>query len=244
MATAVREPESTERKPLFTRNVGDAERVGTTLLGAALLLGGLRRHSLFGRSAAALGSALVARGVTGHCPVYERMGRTPASAMRRALRVVESLQVGVSPGEAYAAWRDLERLPRFLRHIESVTAEGPVSHWKARFPGLPPLEWDAELIEDVPGEKISWRSVSAEDTVDNAGSVTFFDLGPRGTGLRVEIGYFPPAGPAGRLLGRLLHPVTQQFVREDVRRFKSLMEAGEIPTTQGQPSGRLTEAVR
>jgi uncharacterized membrane protein len=216
-------------------NVGDAERVGSVAVGLAMLLGGLRRGSVTGRAMAGVGSALMARGVTGRCPVYERMGRTPES-YRRPVRVVESMQVSVSPDEAYRAWRDLERLPRFMKHITSVSVSNGHSHWTAQFSGLPPVEWDAEIVKDVPGQVVSWRSLEASP-IENSGSVTFFDLGARGTGLRVEIGYYPPAGALGATLARLFSPLTEQQVREDIRRFKRLLEAREIPTTEGQPTG-------
>jgi uncharacterized membrane protein len=124
-----------------------------------------------------------------------------------------------------------------MKHIRSVTTSNGTSHWRAEFSGLPPVEWDAQIIQDVPGEVLSWRSRDDEAPLETAGSVTFFDLGSRGTGLRVEIGYYPLAGPLGRTLARLFSPITEQQVREDVRRFKSLLEAGEIPTTEGQPTG-------
>lgn len=217
-------------------NVGDIERVGSTIAGVALLVGGLARRSLAGRGAAVLGSALVARGVTGRCPVYERMGR-PLQSYRRPMRLVEGLTVSVPPRQAYDAWRDLERLPRFMTHVVSVVTQGSRSHWTAAFTGLPRVEWDAEIVRDEPGKALSWRSVPGESALESSGSVTFFDLGARGTGLRIEIGYYPPAGPLGKAIAHLFSPVTEQQVREDVRRFKSLLETGEIPTTKGQPSG-------
>jgi uncharacterized membrane protein len=224
-------------------NVGDVERVGSTIAGVALLLGGLSRRSVAGRGVAVLGSALVARGLTGRCPVYERMGRLPQS-YRRPVRVVEAMQVAVPPDQAYRAWRDLENLPRFMKHVTSVSTFNGRSHWTARFSGLPEVEWDAELIQDVPGKVISWRSVDASGPLLNSGSVTFFDLGPRGTGMRVEIGYYPPAGPVGKAIARLFSPITEQQVREDLRRFKALLESREIPTTAGQPSAAVREEER
>ena len=225
-------------------NVGDLERVGSALAGAAMVLAGMTRGTLAGRGVALAGVGLVARGVTGRCPMYDAMGREAAS-YRRPVRVVEQMVVGVSPQKAYEAWRDLERLPRFMRHVKSVTATNGSSHWVAQFSGLPEIEWDAVLVQDEPGKVISWRSKDDAQPLENAGSVTFFDLADRGTGLRVEIGYYPPAGALGRTVARLFGPVTEQQVREDVRRFKSLMEAGEIPTTEGQPTGKgRTEVTR
>jgi uncharacterized membrane protein len=231
MATSLRRNDA---EPL--RNIRDGERVASVAIGMVFVVAGLRRRSVVGGAAAAAGSALVLRGVTGRSPVYERMGRPPMS-YRRPVRVVETMQVGVPPAEAYRAWRDLERLPRFMRHVRSVVTTDGTSHWKAEFSGLPPIEWDAQIIQDVPGEVLSWRSSDDRAPIENAGSVTFFDLGSRGTGLRVEIGYYPPAGALGKTIARLFSPVTERQVREDVRRFKSLLEAGEIPTTEGQPTG-------
>jgi uncharacterized membrane protein len=231
MATAL----AREHEP--PTNVGDIERVGSTIAGVALLVSGLTHRSLAGRGAAVLGSALVARGVTGRCPVYERMGR-PLQSYRRPVRLEEALVVAVTPHEAYRAWRDLERLPRFMKHLASVTVDGDRSHWTAEFSGLPKVEWDAEIVKDEPGRALSWRSIADGAPLENSGSVTFFDLGARGTGLRVEIGYYPPAGPLGRAVARLFSPVSEQQVREDIRRFKRLVETGEIPTTEGQPSGQ------
>jgi uncharacterized membrane protein len=238
MATSLR-----KNDPEPPTNVGDAERVGSVAVGMVLVVAGLRRGSVGGRAAAAAGSALVLRGVTGRCPVYEARGR-PLMSYRRPVRVVEAMQVGVTPAEAYRAWRDLPRLPRFMKHIRSVTTANGTSHWRAEFTGLPPVEWDAQIIQDVPGEVLSWRSRDDAAPLETAGSVTFFDLGSRGTGLRVEIGYYPPAGPLGRTIARLFSPVTEQQVREDVRRFKSLLEAGEIPTTEGQPTGARSPEAR
>lgn len=217
-------------------NVGDAERVGSTLAGVALFFGGLTRGSLVGRGAAVLGSALVMRGVTGRCPVYKRMGR-PLESYDHPVRIEEAMQVSVPPQVAYDAWRDLERLPRFMKHVKSVTsAPDGRSHWTAEFSGLPQIEWDALIVKDEPGRVLSWRSIEGAP-LENSGSVTFFDLGARGTGLRVEIGYYPPAGALGKTVARLFSPITEQQVREDVRRFKSLLEARELPTTDGQPTG-------
>jgi uncharacterized membrane protein len=225
-------------------NVGDLERVGSAIAGAALVLAGLGRGTIAGRGVALAGVGLVARGVTGRCPMYDALGREAVS-YRRPVRVVEQMLVGVSPQKAYEAWRDLERLPRFMRHVKSVSSSNGSSHWVAEFSGLPPVEWDAVLVQDEPGRVVSWRSLDDAQPLENAGSVTFFDLADRGTGLRVEIGYYPPAGALGRAVARLFSPVTEQQVREDVRRFKSLMEAGEIPTTEGQPTGKgRTEVAR
>ncbi|HEX6739134.1 MAG TPA: SRPBCC family protein, partial [Vicinamibacteria bacterium] len=123
-------------------------------------------------------------------------------------------------------------------HLESVTPEpNGRSRWVAKLTGAPTLSWEAELVEDRPGEHLSWRSLPGSD-VDNAGTVRFVELpAGRGTGVRVDLLYRPLAGPLGQPFARLLTPLVRQQIHEDVRRFKSVIEAHEVPTTEGQPRG-------
>jgi uncharacterized membrane protein len=144
--------------------------------------------------------------------------------------------------ELYSFWRRFENLPRFMRHLESVRDEGNGrSHWIAKTPVGSQVEWDAEVVDEREGQFISWRSLPGSQ-VHNTGSVLFEPLpGDRGTMVRATFDLAPPGGAAGRLAGiaaRALGPITRQQVHEDLRRFKNLMEAGEIPTTEGQPEGR------
>ena len=219
-------------------NVGDVERVGSTLAGAALVLAGLARGGLGGRGVALAGVGLVARGVTGRCPMYDAMGREPES-YRRPVRVVEQMQVGISPAEAY----DGVARPRALPPLHAAREErdgdgrdvalgGPVLG-----PARDRVGRGADQGRAGPGAsrgvrrtmRSRWRRRAASP------SSTWPTAAP---GLRVEIGYYPPAGALGRTAARLFGPVSEQQVREDVRRFKSLMEAGETPTTEGQPTGK------
>lgn len=150
-----------------------------------------------------------------------------------------SLTVGRPAQELYSFWRRFENLPRFMRHLESVTETGNGrSHWIAKTPVGSRVEWDAEMVEEREGQLLSWRSVPGSQ-IHNAGSVLFEPAtGGRGTMVRVSFDLVPPGGTAGRLAAKALGPITRQQVHEDLRRFKNLMEAGEIPTTDGQPEGR------
>jgi uncharacterized membrane protein len=150
-----------------------------------------------------------------------------------------NLTVGRPAQELYSFWRRFENLPRFMRHLESVTETGNGrSHWIAKTPVGSRVEWDAELVDEREGRLLSWRSVPGSQ-VHNAGSVLFEPAqGGRGTLVRVSFDLAPPGGAAGRLAAKALGPITRQQVHEDLRRFKNLMEAGEIPTTDGQPEGR------
>ena len=159
------------------------------------------------------------------------------------IRVEKSVTVNKSAFDLYAFWRNFENLPTFMNHLESVTVQSDTrSHWVAKAPAGRTVEWDAQVINEEPGKLIAWRSLEGAD-VPNSGSVRFVELpGGRGTEVRVELEYKPPAGKIGMAVAKLFGEEPNQQVDEDLRRFKSVMEAGEIPTTEGQPSGRKEKA--
>ncbi len=162
-----------------------------------------------------------------------------------ALRVTQAIAVNRPPAELYQFWRNFQNLPRFMKHLESVTPslkgeEANQSHWIARGPAGTTIEWDAEIIEDHPNELIAWRSLVGA-TVPNTGSVRFERAtGGRGTLVRVKMQYAPPAGVVGAAIAKLFgeDPVWQ--VKDDLRRFKQVMEIGEVTTTEGQSAGRAS----
>lgn len=173
--------------------------------------------------------------------------RTPGSSMR----VAQSIAINRSPEELYRFWRNFQNLPRFMKHLESVQVDntstgatqgqatgGERSHWVARGPAGTTVEWDAEIIEDQPNELVAWRSLEGAD-VDNTGSVRFERApGNRGTVVRVRMQYAPPAGVIGATITKLFGEDPSWQVKDDLRRFKQVMETGEIITTEGQPAGR------
>jgi uncharacterized membrane protein len=155
-------------------------------------------------------------------------------------RIHESFTIMKSPDELYRFWRDLSNLPRFMRNVRSVESNGARSHWVVGGPGDRTYEWDAEIVRDEPGRVISWRTVGDAD-VQNSGVVTFRPAtGGRGTVVEVVLEYDPPGGAAGAALARLFGTRPKEDVREDLRRFKQLVETGEIPTTRGQSAARDT----
>jgi uncharacterized membrane protein len=156
-------------------------------------------------------------------------------------RIRESFTIMQSPEELYRFWRNLSNLPRFMRNVRSVEeTEGNRSHWVVGGPGDRTYEWDAEIVRDEPGRIISWRTVGDAD-VRNSGVVTFRPAtGERGTVVEVDIAYDPPGGAAGAALARLFGTRPKEDVREDLRRFKQLVETGEIPTIRGQSAARDT----
>jgi uncharacterized membrane protein len=126
-----------------------------------------------------------------------------------------------------------------MDHLESVThVDERLSHWVAKAPAGRSLEWSAEIINEIPGELIAWATLAGSDVV-SAGSVSFTPSPDgRETQVRVRLQYDPPAGKIGAAVAWLLGKDPSQTIREDLRRFKQLMEAGEIPTTDGQPRGK------
>ena len=162
-------------------------------------------------------------------PVPKRRPDMPTLAGGRGAHVERTVTILRSPAELYAEWRDLERLPRIMSHLESVTPlEGPRSRWVVRGPGDTRLTWEAEIVADEPERLIAWRSVGQAD-VQHAGSVRFTPApGSRGTEVKVILTYDPPAGRLGVALVTRLGRSPDQDVREDLRRFKRRMETGEV----------------
>ncbi len=156
-----------------------------------------------------------------------------------AIHVRKSITVNRSPEELYRFWHDFQNFPRFMRHLESVEITGEKrSHWVAKGPAGTRVEWDAEIISDHPNEVIAWRSLEGAD-VDNAGSVRFERApGGRGTIVKVEFQYRPPAGKVGATVARLFGQAPEKQVKLELLHFKQLIETGEIARTEGQPAGR------
>ncbi|MDB5321257.1 MAG: cyclase/dehydrase [Phycisphaerales bacterium] len=229
-----------------TINVGEQERWISAGIGALLALYGFKRLSAAGILVGTGGVLLLQRALTGHCPLYEKLGlntatgegAAPKEYFERGIHVEESFTIMKSPEELYSFWHNFENLPRFMKHLKSVKVlDEKRSHWVADGPAGMDVEWYAEIINDEPNKLIAWRSLGGAD-VDNAGSVTFRPApGDRGTKVSVVIDYIPPAGKAGAWIAKLFGHDADQLVREDLRNFKRLMETGEIPTTEGQPMG-------
>jgi uncharacterized membrane protein len=224
-------------------NVGWLERWLSVLGGAALLRRAGRNRKL---GSALLGADLIRRGVSGHCYLYQFLGVSSTSRKnhqasipyRQGIRVDEAITIDKTPQELYQFWRQLDTLPYFMEHLESVTLiDATRSHWIAKGPAGKHVEWDAEIIGDIPNEMIGWRSLPGSQ-IDTAGSVHFTPApGGRGTEVTVALQYHPPGGIFSALFAKVFGEEPELQVREDLRHLKQLLEAGEIPTTQGQPEG-------
>ncbi len=157
---------------------------------------------------------------------------------KNGIQVIEVVTINRSPEELFIYWRNFENLPKFMNHLESVTVQDDKhSHWVAKAPLGKTAKWDAEIINLVPAKLIAWQSVPGSG-IASAGTVRFEPTpGNRGTEVRVNLEYNPPAGAVGVAVARLLGEEPRVQIAEDLRRFKNLMETGEIPISEGQPVG-------
>jgi uncharacterized membrane protein len=223
-------------------NVGPTERQASMVGGAALAVSGLtsiaRRRYLPGLAMVAAGGMLLFRGKTGHCDLYEALGVDTIHTSESGMRIEKVVTINRPSREIYDYWHNLENLPHFMKHIDSVQITGAkTSHWKASGPGGVTVEWDAEMMDDYPSQQISWHSVG-DTNFPNKGTVEFLEApGGRGTEVRVTMDYYPPGGMAGKAAAKLMHPVTAQQLEEDLKRLKQIMETGEIATGERSRGG-------
>jgi len=215
---------------VWTRVAGDV--IDLACLGAAFTSRGSSRGRLVTAAAAVAGATaldvLCAQQLTRG--IQTRGGEMP---------VVVTLIVNRSREELYKAWRNLTNLPRWMKHLRSVEEQGERrSHWVASGPAGSTVEWDAEITEDRANEIIAWRSVEGSD-LDHRGVVKFEPVaGNRGTMVTVEMRYAPPGGTLGSAVAAWFGKDLPLSIKMDLRRFKQVMETGEVITTEGQPAGR------
>jgi uncharacterized membrane protein len=217
------------------RQSGDLERWASLIGGGAMVLSGLRQRSLRGVLMALAGGGLVYQGAKGKSTLKQV---EDAVGLDHALRVEKTVTIDRPAAELYSFWRNLENLPRFMRHVRSVTVQDERhSHWVANAPLNQTIEWDAEIMNDEPDHLIAWASTAGAD-IENSGLVRFQPTtGDRGTEVKVVMEYQPPGGTLAAAIAKLFGEEPEQQIGDELNRFKQLMEAGEIATTEGQPQG-------
>lgn len=225
---------------LASHNVGESERVASMVAGAALALLGLKRGSISGLGIAALGGMLVYRGYKGQCSVYQKLGLNTAKAAEpseyfdHGIHVEVSTTINRPAAELYTFWRNFENLPQFMDHLQSVTVlDDKRSNWVAKGPAGTSVKWDAEIINDVPNDTIAWRSLAGAQ-VDNAGSVRFLETAGGSTEVHVVLDYIPPGRTLGKWVAKLFGEDPQTQIKEDLRKFKRLMEGDSSAASGGQ----------
>jgi uncharacterized membrane protein len=217
------------------------ERLAWLAGGAALTWLGMRRRSPLGTALALVGGGLAARGAL---RVRTRHTANPDKPLGpgRGARIEETIVIERPPAELYAAWRNLEFLGGVMSHLRSVTClDDRRSHWTVEGPAGTTVEWDAEIVRDVPDQLIGWRSLPGSD-VDSAGSVRFRPRrGGCATEVQVVLRYDPPGGELGTVLASALGEDPAAQIREDLLRLRRELEQGR--TAAGRtPSDIVQEA--
>jgi uncharacterized membrane protein len=215
------------------------------LAGGALLALGIKRGSFFGGILSLAGANLLVKGVTGHdlletfgVTSFTQRGQNAQVPHQLGVQIQRTITIGLPPEDIYGFIRNFENLPRFMRHVQSVEMQGDKNaHWVIAGPAGRKMEWDSEIINDIPNELIAWQSVNCPD-MENAGSIRF-EKAPqdRGTILRLSLRYMPPAGSIGAAIAKLFGKDPEAEIAADLRRLKQLLETGEVSTTKGQPVG-------
>ena len=227
---------------LWARVAGDALDLGT--LGAAMGDGATDRGRAAFATAAVLG--VTALDVICAQQLGQREQRLPASGeASRNVRVEQVVTINKPIEEVYRFWRDFQNFPRFMRHLQSVERlDGNRSRWRATAPAGLTVSWEAEMVQDRENEWIAWRSLEGSQ-IENSGSVRFQRApGARGTEVRVQLEYRPPAGAIGRGIAWLFGEEPEQQVKDDLRRFKQLMETGEVPLSDGPSMRRAAQPAK
>lgn len=204
-------------------NVSTLERVAMIASGAYLLYkGASKENKSIGEISA--GGAMLARGISGYCPIYDAVDHLKNDkASNVNIRVTSVINKPVS--EVYAFWRDLENLPKFMTHLESVTPINyTTSKWTAKGPAdIGKISWKAEIVKDEKESLISWNSLP-DSSLKNAGKVIFKPKG-KATEIDVTISYHVPLGIAGEAAAKLLNPYFEKLVQSDIMNFKSYLES-------------------
>ncbi|MEP6669240.1 MAG: YgaP-like transmembrane domain [Chthoniobacter sp.] len=219
-------------------NLGLTERLGSIVAGGALITAGLLRRGTSRAVLVGTGTAFLLRGATGHCALYRHLGvdrldqrQRDGVPGNRGLKIEYTVAVRCPAPELYQFWRNIEQLPRILRHVETVEAvDAWHSHWVARGPLGPALEWDAEIINEHENELIAWQSVHGAN-LQNAGSVRFEAFSDSATYVKVCIELLPIGGTAALTLARLFGTDPQRELEEDLERFKDFAERELTPSS-------------
>jgi uncharacterized membrane protein len=214
------------------QNDNAVELAASVIGGTLLVYFGARKRGALGVAIALAGAGLIRRVLGG--------SRQAGSSV---VRIHSVITVNRPKEDVFLFWRDLENLPRFMENLKNVKVTGPsTSHWVMHCPGERTIEWDAEIVHETEGERISWRSLPGA-RLRNSGTVLFQDAaGERGTEIRVSIAYAPPGGAVGRAFAKLVGHNPGNQVGEDLRRLKAILEAGQVANSSVEDGRRAHKA--
>lgn len=211
-------------------NVGKTERLLMIAAGTYLLYRALKKKDDKKIMEGITAGTMLLRGITGYCPAYDIMDNTKALKGKN-ISITTSLSIDRPVSEVYKAWRQLENLPLFIKHLDSVnTIDSTTSAWKARIPGgIGTINWRSEILMDEPNKLLSWHSLP-NSNIDNAGKVRFTDKGSS-TDIEVTLSYHASLGKAGELTAKLFTPMFRNMLQKDIESFKEYIENSTIATS-------------
>lgn len=206
------------------QNVGTTDRVISSAAGLLLGYTGIRNFKKGGFALLIPAGFLLYRGSSGYCPMYNIAGFSSAQGPE-PFEFSKSLSIHRNKVEVYNFWRRLENLPLIMKHVKKVEKIAENKYrWEVEFNNKT-FSWNAEITEDIPNEKISWTTLGSSD-IKNSGTVEFTTARKnKGTELKVTMHYTPAHSKYGRMIGRFLDPVFTQMVKDDLKRFKHMMES-------------------
>ena len=218
------------RLEYLQRNWSPAPRILAGAAGTLLIASGVSQRSIVGIGLALGGAALVARSVSNQ-PLKEWLGASPQP--EEGIVVQKTMRVYAEPEEVYSCWRQMENFPRFMSHVREVTKlSDNLYHWVVDGPAGVPVEWNAEITADVPGELLAWRTTE-DSVVHNSGVIHFEPDAYGDTRVHIRMTYRPPANAVGRTVAKLFRVDPRTQMDEDLARFKSYLEVGKTTGAHG-----------
>lgn len=204
-------------------NVSTSERLLMIAAGSYLLYRALKKDDKRKVMEGITAGTMLFRGISGYCPAYDVI--TSSGLLKgHNVSISTTLSVNKPIQEVYSSWRQLENLPLFLKHIESVNeVDQYISEWKAKIPGgIGSIKWKAEILMDEPNKLLSWHSVPGSK-INNSGKVKFTDKGGS-TDIDLTLSYQAPLGAAGKAAAKLLNPLFEKMLKNDIESFKEYIE--------------------
>jgi len=237
-------------------NVGAIEQVLSVCMGGALFLFGLTQGRKSGAIPVLIGSGLLVHGLSSHSRLYEAIGideiygTTIRHPLNRTVHFSDSIIINSSPAEIYAFWRDFKNLPKFMQSIVAVEEiDERRSRWHAHGPLNKEFYWEAEIVEERENEMIKWHTIESESSLEHEGTFSLRQApGNRGTILMLNCRWSPPGGVLGAATAKILPQDPVRQLGEDLRRFRQLIETGEITrnheTTSASEFSRIAAQAR
>jgi uncharacterized membrane protein len=201
--------------------------------GGALGVWGAVRRDWIGAGLGLLGLGMVTRGLS-DLPTSRLIG---VGAGRRAVDVNKTINIKAPLDLVFGFFSNYDNFPQFMSNVKEVRDPGTGrSHWVVAGPAGITVEWDADLTDYVPHDRIEWQSVQGA-TVENAGQITFRENPDGSTQVNIRLSYNPPGGAIGHVVARLFGSDPKSEMDADLVRVKTFLESGAVPRDAAQPSG-------